>query len=316
MSLNSLSGALLARLLKIPLILEYNGPEVYVQRLWGKRLYFEKVAKLIENANLRYANFIVTVSNALKDELIQRGVSPNKIICYPNCVDQEKYDPSRFTNSQLLEKRQELGFSENDVILTFVGSFGIWHGVEVLAHAIKKLFKNKQNWIEQNKVKFMLVGDGPSMDEVKRILSAIPHVERNVLLAGLVPQEKTIEYLAMSDILLSPHALSKGDKHFFGSPTKLFEYMAMEKIIIASNLGQIGEVLAPAAHINDIKSMNKDLVALLCDPGNVDQLVYAIEYACENYENLSFMGKNARKNVCKNYTWEKHVFEILKKINE
>ena len=45
------------------------------------------------------------------------------------------------------------------------------------------------------------------------------------------------------DILVSPHVPLDAGAEFFGSPTKLFEYMAMGKGIVASRLGQIGEVL-------------------------------------------------------------------------
>ena len=51
---------------------------------------------------------------------------------------------------------------------------------------------------------------------------------------------------------------------FFGSPTKLFEYMAMGKGIVASRLGQIGDVLSD------------EETALLIEPGNARQLADAI----------------------------------------
>ena len=64
-----------------------------------------------------------------------------------------------------------------------------------------------------------------------------------VTLAGIRPQTETPRTLAASDILLSPHVPNPDGTPFFGSPTKLFEYMAMAKPIVASDLDQVGWVL-------------------------------------------------------------------------
>ena len=44
------------------------------------------------------------------------------------------------------------------------------------------------------------------------------------------------------------------DSRFFGSPTKIFEYMAMGGGIVASDLEQIGEVLSPALRVADLRA--------------------------------------------------------------
>src|SRR4029453_6656090 len=59
----------------------------------------------------------------------------------------------------------------------------------------------------------------------------------------LVPQEEGPAYLAACDVVVSPHVPNPDGTQFFGSPTKLFEYMAMGKGIVASNPAPIGEVL-------------------------------------------------------------------------
>jgi glycosyltransferase involved in cell wall biosynthesis len=316
-ALNSLSGVLLSKKLKIPLILEYNGSEVWVQKNWGKPLFFERVSQSIENANLRYAHHIVTVSEALREELIQRGLSKEKIICYPNCVDPQKFNIELFAKENLIHRREQLGFSKDDVILTFVGTFGKWHGVEVLAHTIRKLFEVDSKWLKDKHVKFLLIGDGACMPEAKNILSPIPRYSNVVTLTGLIPQEDTPAYLALSDILISPHfsPTNKG-KRFFGSPTKLFEYMAMGKVIIASDLEQISEVLAPSVHINNIENIDESSLAILSEPGNIDSLQKAIKYAVDNYSKLQFMGHNAHRKTLENYTWERHVEEIINRIQK
>src|SRR6266481_821829 len=134
----------------------------------------------------------------------------------------------------------------------FVRTFGPWHGVLTLAEAITLL-------PDDCGVRFLLIGAGRFRDEVERILRSAGKAER-VIFAGQVEHERVPALLDACDILLSPHVQLADGAEFFGSPTKLFEYMAMGKGIIASRLGQIGEVLVDGE------------TALLVEPGNTGQL--------------------------------------------
>ena len=94
---------------------------------------------------------------------------------------------------------------------------------------------------------------------------------------------------------------NKDKSPFFGSPTKLFEYMAMGKAIIASNLNQIGEVLGQDC-------------AYLVKPGNSEELSKAMEKIIEDKKLRIYLGESARKKVSAEYTWEKHVEKILNRL--
>src|SRR5207342_2849964 len=124
---------------------------------------------------------------------------------------------------------------------TFVGTFGQWHGADVLARAIRRMCDTDAEWMRRSKLRFVLVGDGLKMPLVREILGDV--CDPFVTLTGLVPQADAPAYLAASDLLLSPHVANADGSRFFGSPTKLFEYMAMGKAIVASDLDQIGDVL-------------------------------------------------------------------------
>ena len=67
-----------------------------------------------------------------------------------------------------------------------------------------------------------------------------------MLSTGRVPQAEGARLLKACDIYVSPHSTHMIDSKFFGSPTKLFEYMALGGGIVASDLEQIGQVLSPA----------------------------------------------------------------------
>ena len=104
------------------------------------------------------------------------------------------------------------------------------------------------------------------------------------------------------------------DSRFFGSPTKLFEYMSLGGAIVASRLEQIGEVLSPAlspdAFAGNAVPDAADERAVLCTPGDVDEFVEAVTGLVRHPELWPTLGRNARQALLENFTWERHVAKI------
>ena len=305
----SFSGAWLARKYKIPLILEFNSSEIWKIKNWKaqhkekrslkkiltiflKRYILLPIVIRIEHYNLNQASYIVVVSQALKENLLQLGIDEKKIIFYPNGIDLEKFNPEISGNA--IRRHYQL---KQSIVAGFIGTFGEWHGVTELATAIIQFF----NQPHKEKVKFLLIGSGKLYDKVHQMVKDSDNSE-NVILTGIVPQNKAPEYLAACDILLSPHIPNPDGTSFFGSPTKLFEYMAMGKAIVASNLDQIGDIL------------ENEVDALLIQPGNPEKIVHSINRLIQEKELRKKLGNNAFEKVKLNYTWDAHVQKILDKI--
>lgn len=307
-------GAVLSRQYQVPLVVEYNGSEVWVAKNWGRGLQFHELATMAEEAMLRHAHLVVTVSDVLRDELIERGVEAGRVVSYPNCIDPNVFDPARFTAEQTAALRRQHGIAEDALLVTFVGTFGQWHGAEKLAEAIARLWREQPEWLARSKMHFLFVGDGLTRPLVEQIIrdagaqSLCTH-------AGLVPQPQAPLYLAASDILASPHVPNADGSRFFGSPTKLFEYMAMAKPILASDLEQIGEVLRPGLRVGDWPSEGPTpasrQVALMARPGEVDDLVDGLRFLAMQPEWRRTLAANARAVALEKYTWDKHVQVIL-----
>ena len=304
LSIENITGVVLSRKYNLPLIIEYNGSEVWVSNNWGKQLHYQKHAELCEEVCLQHAHLIVTISDVLRDELISRGIPAERIVTYPNCIDEKVFDPDLYSTAAKAEVRQNLGFSTEDRVCTFVGTFGAWHGVEFLAHLIVQLINQHETWLKQHRVKFLLIGDGSLMQKVKEILSGA-HTDEYFVLTGLIEQHKTPLYLAASDILLSPHVKNKDGSKFFGSPTKLFEYMAMGKPIVASRLEQIEQVLSSEYTVGGRQ------VAALFEPNNDSEFKIQLMNVIENYESFFSVGTNARAESLARYTWAQHVDKII-----
>ncbi len=314
-ALNDMSGLLLKRRLKAPLVLEFNGSEVWAQRHWGEPLRFERLAQAIESVNLRHADLIVVVSQALVEQAVSLGAAPERVLFYPNAIDPQIFDPGRFTNEDRRSTRRELGVPEGAVLLTFVGTFGRWHGTDVLAEAIRGLIAEDRAWLEQRRVHFLYVGDGALAPRVRSILGAdlgAPFVT----LAGFQPQAHTPRILAASDMLLSPHVPNPDGTPFFGSPTKLFEYMAMARPIVASDLDQIGWVLKgwrPGEPPVDLPDESR--AAVLVEPGSAESLVQGIKRTVEMPAmEQEALGREARRLALQSFTWDKNVGAVLERL--
>ena len=88
----SIAGALLSMRLRIPLILEYNGSEVWIAHHWDPTP-FGRWVRLCEEVTIRFASRIIVVSDALKTELTSRGISRDRILVNPNAVDPDYFYP-------------------------------------------------------------------------------------------------------------------------------------------------------------------------------------------------------------------------------
>jgi glycosyltransferase involved in cell wall biosynthesis len=281
----AIAGVLLSRRMGVPLILEYNGSEVWIADHWDPNPLRSWIG-LCEKVTLRCATRIVVVSEALKEDLLERGIEEDRIRVNPNAVDADYFCPGRGREPG----RNQLGVKPEEVLIGFVSSFSLWHGIEVLQRAIVRLSSPGTPC----SLRFVLMGDGLLHGEMRSALAAYEKSGK-VIFTGPLPRDKVVEYLDASDILVSPHIPNADGSKFFGSPTKLFEYMAMGKGIVASRLDQLAEVL------------KHDQTAWLITPGNVEELVEAILHLALNPAKREALGAAARRVAVERHSWAQNV---------
>ncbi len=291
-SLGNISGIQMARSLKIPFVCEYNGPEIWIARHWGRPLRYERLSMLVEETNLRCADLIVVISRAIQQDLIKRGIVNNRILVNPNGVDVTRYHPDN--DGSIIRKNLDL----NDrIVIGFIGTFGCWHGAEVLAEAFGRLYAEgiAREW------RLLMIGDGNTKERARSVIKQYG-AEPSTIFTGIVPQEEGPSFLSACDILVSPHIPNPDGTPFFGSPTKLFEYMAMGKAIVASNLDQIGEIL------------QHNETAWLVKPGDPEELSKGLLKLSKDPELRFRLGAAARCEVVDKYSWEAHTKRIIDKL--
>ena len=296
-SLGNYTGVHLKDLFGVPYVCEYNGSFAWMTQNWaGKRLFHEGLINKIELLNLHAADLVVVVSKPMFHELIARGIAAEKILVNPNGVDPEQYSPA-IDGASI---RQRYQFADK-IVVGFIGTFGPWHGAEVLADAFGQLLHQFPDLRER--LRLLLIGDGVTMSQVKENLKKW-QVQDYTVLTGSIPQQQGPVHLAACDILASPHVPNPDGTPFFGSPTKLFEYMAMGKGIVASDLEQIGEIL------------QHDHSAWLVKPGDTVSLALGIKQLVDDTHLRQRLGKVARQEVVEKFTWRAHTEKIIQALHE
>lgn len=304
--LGNFTGARLARDLGIPYFVEYNGSEISMSRSFGGSPYQQEALLLkIEEAAFRQASAISVISKHVKDSVVARGIPESKVLVNPNGVDTGTYAPAPPEEKRAI--REGLGFGDADCVIGFIGSFGGWHGIDVLAAALPIVCERAPS------AKFLLIGDGAKKPVVDAAI-AKHRLWGRVVCPGTVPQQEGARLLKACDLYVSPHDSHMVDSPFFGSPTKLFEYMGLAGGIVASDLEQIGEVLSPALRPADLGANPPAVTnqrAILCRPGDVDEFANAVAYLCEHRDLARALGANARKAAEDEYSWAHHVQRLL-----
>lgn len=286
------AGALLSRWSGVPFILEYNGSETWMADHWDPAR-FRSLLRLCEETSLSQAHLIVVVSEALKQDLLRRGIPEHRIMVNPNAVDPMVFQPGCGGD----DVRRQFRWAPSDVVVGFLGTFHYWHGINVLERAIQQLLRDEATDEVVGKLRFLLVGEGLLRAEMSTNLE--PYLGSKVFFTGLIPHDRVPAYLDAVDVLVSPHVPMPDGQPFFGSPTKIFEYMAMAKGIVASNLDQLSQVL------------KHEKSAWLVEPGSVNELASAIALLARNPALRNQLGHNARASALAAHTWRKNAERVL-----
>ena len=274
-------GASIARGLGIPFVLEWNASEVWTRKHWGPRAPLEVTlddfAVRAERLALAGASVVAAVSTEAARMALRAGADPATVVVIPNGVDVEAV-------------RREVALANGRTSGTrigWIGSFGPWHGADILVRALQRL----------PEITLVMIGDGPELQRCKQLAAELDLANR-IEWAGSLPHDRAVRTLARCDLLASPHLPTEGVS-FFGSPTKLFEYMAIGKPIVASDLGQIGEVL------------QQEVTAELVAPGDVEALARGMQKILAMPDRGTALGARALDAARRQHSWEQRAALLL-----
>jgi glycosyltransferase involved in cell wall biosynthesis len=282
------TGVALSLVTGLPLALEFNGSEVWVARHWDP-VGFIGLLKRFEQLNLHAADLIFVVSQVQRHNLIAAGVEATRIVVNPNGVDVDEFRPA--CGGRELRARLNI---EDKLVVGFTGTFGPWHGAPVLAEAATR--------VKDPRSHFLFIGDGDERPATEGIIAQAGKKDRATF-TGRIAHARVATYLDACDILVSPHVPAADGSEFFGSPTKLFEYMAMARPVVASRLGQIAGVIVDGEN------------GLLVEPNDADSLAQAFERLANDAALRERLGAAARQTVIEQYTWQHNAARVFDAID-
>lgn len=241
-----LAGAMVRRRFELPLLLEVNAPLVHERSRFGG-LALERLARWVEGATWRSADFVLPVTRVLAGYVAAYGVPEDHIVVIPNGINQAHFALAPSAD----EAKNRLGLT-GALVLGFTGFVRGWHGVDRVIRwmATQDAPANAQ---------LLIVGDGPVRPELERIAAEYALGNR-VIFTGVLTRERVPEYVAAFDVALQPAVVP------YASPLKLFEYLVLGKAIIAPRQPNIEEVLVDGenALLFDPSASNGLEAALTC----------------------------------------------------
>lgn len=274
---------------KVPFVCEAHGLAADAPMLKKKR-YIPKVAyssirqlfKLKEKKIFQNADAIITQTTAMKQRIMNVfDIDADRITTVPNGVDESKFDPTKW-HQKGKELRREKNWIDKTIFL-YSGFLDDINGIDFFLNSIKELPEEIKR-----EIKVVVLGRGPLQKYVKDMSKEESDLMEYL---GLVNYNDMPIYYSACDVFVIPRPSTLPAENLI--PMKLLEAMAMEKIVLGSDVGGITEVV----------TNNKNGVVFR--EGDKDDMFKKISYIVENIGNLDSIRKQARKDVIGNYSWVK-----------
>jgi glycosyltransferase involved in cell wall biosynthesis len=254
---------------KFDCIIERNstgGIGIFISRIFGLPGILEVIDSKINNFQLHFSRKIVTYT---------KRIIPSQF-WFKTCVTHAGVDTNVFRPDKKNAEnvRKKYGLNDRKVVV-YVGELSAWHGTEIILDIAERM----------RDVTFLMVGKNLEMlsEEVERRKLG------NIIFTGFIKHESVRDYISAGDVAIAPY--KKTEEFFYYSPIKIFEYMACEVPVIASNVEIVRDTI------------ERHRCGLLAEQNNVDDFVKKISFLLNESKLRKKMGRNGRKAVVKNYQW-------------
>lgn len=288
-----LEGGLLAnKQLDLPIVVDLHENFVHALKHYKYSTTFPGnliiSMKRWEKKELEWLNgvdHIIVVIEEAKARLEKLGIPSSKIIVVANYVNIEEYSKEdEFLTKSLTESYQ------NYKTLVYTGGFDKHRGLDILLDAIPDIIKKFPDF------RLILVGGGSTTEELKTQAQNLK-IEENVDFPGYLPHSQLVSYVKMSDVCIIPHL--KTDHTDNTIPHKLFQYMLMEKPVIASNSKPVERI------INKVQS------GLIYQYDNSQDLAKKLLMLIDNPQLINELGKKGREAVISEYNWKQTAKNLI-----
>ncbi|MTV27271.1 glycosyltransferase [Nitriliruptoraceae bacterium ZYF776] len=230
----ALVGLANARRRDVPFVYEVRG---FLEATWTSRTDLQERGEYYRRRRgqdercMSEADLVVTIAGSMLDELVARGVDPDRIRVVPNVVDVERFTP-RPRDEGLA---RELGVHDRFVV-GYISNLGNREGVEHLLRATALLVA------EGREVACLVAGDGPERPRLLQLVDELG-LTGTAVLPGHVPNDRIESYYALIDAFVVPRIDDQAAR--LVTPLKPLEAMAMRRPVITSDLPALREMVPP-----------------------------------------------------------------------
>jgi glycosyltransferase involved in cell wall biosynthesis len=279
---NSFAPTWLARHWNIPIVQEVN-VTTRIGRL--RPLVLRGTTERIERWVARRATLIVTVSRAFERMLLDDGFPADKMLVCQNAIDPAEFDP------EAVKPISRPAGMEDAFIAGYVGAFVPWHRVDLMIESARALAPRYP------RMRWLLVGDGVERPRIEKLLADFG-LRDKFWMPGAVKHSLIPSYILAMDAAVMPHS------NLFGSPMKLFEYMAMGRPVVMPDVPPIAEVVEDV--VNGMLFRAEDAAAL---SGALAKLI-------EDEAFRQRIGARARQDALERHTWSANARRVLEAVVE
>jgi len=290
--LSAIGGITVKREVGLPLAFHVHSTE--------KGRTFGNGSEVVSNIELHCgmaADLIVTVSYAMKEELTKLGFPKDKIqVCY-NGVDPQKYKPEEIDKEQIKKIREFYGIKDDELMILFIGRLVGVKGVDKLIMAMPHILQKAP------KARLVIVGLGDLQEYLVNLVRITKMDSYVKFRFDFVPEEERILHYAACDVAVFPSLYEP-----FGIVA--LEAMSMEKPVVVGAAGVSGmrEIVI---------CCGEEQCGYHVNPSDPSDIAWGINNALETPEKMKWLGKNGRRRVLSEFTWDKvteRTLEVYDKI--
>jgi len=259
------ANVLLARLFKIPVFVGCRGSDIN---------YFAKtlLRRNIIRWTLKKANKVLSVSQSLKNRIMELGVADEQVAVIGNGINDRLFYPQ-----DKQAARRSVGLEGDHPVCVCVARLSHEKGVDVLIQAMAQ--------VQHPQVKLVLVGSGADDASLKSLAGRL-NLDDKIMFAGERPNQEVPAWLNAADLMILP---SRNE----GYPNVVAETLACGVPVVASSVGGVPEIIT------------SDELGLLVEPDNPDRLAEAIDQALSMHWNP----KNIANSLSR--SWDQVARDIL-----
>ncbi len=232
------------------------------------------------------ADTVSVSSERLRRLCIERGIIKDRIFKVSVGADLVRFNPE--VSGDFIRSKYDI----KDPLVIYVGQLHGAQYAELFIKAANEILKSNTC------VSFMIVGGGYRLPFLKD-LAATMGLKKKLIFTGAVRYDEVPFYIASADVTVA--CFEENDITRCKSPLKIAEYMACGKAIVASNVGEIRNMVGGAG--------------LLTRPGDIFSLSEGINRLLVDSQLRKRLGLLSRKRAEEKYNWNRIALNLLRAYN-